>query len=175
MYLHSTYSFKPPSGSLQFYQRGPACHGLPQHQTAAGTSRSHRKVHDHMSGHRTDPPKAKLPVVFHMGPCARSVGATVKGFPQVCNDILFHWSCEPTEKQTWQPDRWRSEGQPAAHQRAVPGWLCHLCLSLLPSVLGHPRRRNWGLKIRHFTQIAAFHWSWEEREDIWCQPSTVFR
>lgn len=98
--LHTTYFLQPLSSSLQFYQRGTASHRLPQHQKADGTSRSHRKVNNHMSGHRTDPPKAKLPLVYHRDLCAHSVGATVLGFPQVYNNILSHWSCEPTAKQT---------------------------------------------------------------------------
>lgn len=74
--------------------------GSPQHQKAAGTSRSHRKACDHRPGHRTDPPKAKQPVVCHMGPCGHSVGDTVISFREVYNNILSYWNCEPPEEQT---------------------------------------------------------------------------
>lgn len=96
--------------------------GSPQHQKAAGTSRSHRKACDHRPGPRTDPPNAKQPVVCHMGPCGHSVGDTVISFRGVYNNILSHWNCEPPEEQTWQPDRWVPEGQLCCSSEGSP-WM----------------------------------------------------
>lgn len=84
----STRETQPLTGSLSIRQQLVPAGALGKYMTTG------------LVPHSTDPPKAKLAVVCHMGPCAHSVGATVRGFPQVCNNILSHWSCEPTVKST---------------------------------------------------------------------------
>lgn len=114
--------------------------GSPQHQKAAGTSRSHRKACDHRPGHRTDPPKAKQPVVCHMGPCGHSVGDTVISFREVYNNIFPTGTVSHLKSRHDNQTDGYQKVSSAARQRAVPGWACHLCLSLLPSAPVHRGR-----------------------------------
>lgn len=118
--VHTSYSLQPLSSSLQFYQRGPAPTGSlsNRQQLVPAGARGKYTTTCLVTGQTLLKPS--FPVVYHMGPCAHSVGATVTGFLQVCSIVLSHRSWEPTKKQAWQPDRWRSEGQLCCSPKGGP-------------------------------------------------------